>query len=284
MSYTTLVTREVLARHLQDPEWVLFDCRFDLADPAAGQAKYARAHIPGARYAHLEAHLSGPKTSTSGRHPLPDSDKLATRLGAWGVDEHKQVVAYDDAGGAMAARLWWLLRWLGHRAVAVLDGGFGGWHDEQRPLTSAPPRIMPAEFTARPNAAAHVDSAFVERNLIDKRATVLDARARPRFLGELEPIDPVAGHVPHALNRPFDMNLNARGEFLPPAELEQSLQNSLRGAAPEKVIHMCGSGVTAAHNLLAMDVAGLAGSRLYAGSWSEWITDRGRPRAVGDDT
>jgi thiosulfate/3-mercaptopyruvate sulfurtransferase len=283
MHYTTLIARDVLARHLEDPKWIVFDCRFDLGDPAAGQRAYDQAHIPGARYAHLDADLSGPRTPNTGRHPLPDPHRLAAKLGAWGVDVRKQVVAYDDAGGAMAARLWWLLRWLGHEAVVVLDGGFKRWRDEGRPLTSTRPQIRPAEFSPAPNAAAFVDSDYVEANLAAKRSIILDARARPRFLGEVEPIDPVAGHIPGALNRPFDMNLDEHGDFLAPAVLRESLRSSLPDIDPEQVVHMCGSGVTACHNLLAMEAAGLSGSRLYPGSWSEWITDPRRARATADD-
>lgn len=281
MTYTTIVPRDALARHLKDASWVIFDCRFNLADAAAGEAAYRESHIPGARYAHLERDLSAPKTANTGRHPLPDPEELATKLGGWGVDAHKQVVAYDDAGGAMAARLWWLLRWLGHAAVAVLDGGLNRWREEGLALTEMPPHLQPTTFVAQPRRDVYVDSRFVERNLVEKGNIVVDARARPRFAGETEPIDPVAGHIPGARNRPFDANLDARGDFLPPSELRGALQALLPNVAPEHVVHMCGSGVTACHNLLAMEAAGLVGSRLYVGSWSEWITDPRRPLATG---
>ncbi|MGH8502892.1 MAG: sulfurtransferase [Gammaproteobacteria bacterium] len=282
MTYKTLVKRDTLARHLQDPRWVIIDCRFNLADPAAGEAAYCENHIPNARYANLERDLSGPKTATTGRHPLPDPRALARTFGDWGIDNRTQVVAYDDAGGAMAARLWWLMRWLGHTAVAVLDGGIGRWREERRPLGAELPQIARARFSLQLDHDAWVGSDFIERNLTEKQSIVLDARAAERFSGKTEPIDPVAGHIPHALNRPFDRNLDMRGEFLPPAALRQSLITALPGTSPERVIHMCGSGVTACHNLLAMEIAGLSGSRLYAGSWSEWITDPARPRASND--
>lgn len=280
--YETLVDRDALERHLQDPRWVIIDCRFNLAEPAAGEAAYRENHIPNARYAHLERDLSGAKTPFTGRHPLPESQALARRLGDWGIDNAKQVIAYDDAGGAMAARLWWLMRWLGHIAVTVLDGGIIRWREERRPLTAEPPRIIRAEFSPRIDHESLVDSDFVARNLTEKQSTVLDARAAERFSGKTEPIDPVAGHIPGAVNRPFDRNLDARGEFLKPAALRESFREALPDTDPERVIHMCGSGVTACHNLLAMEIAGLSGSRLYAGSWSEWITDPHRPRASCD--
>jgi thiosulfate/3-mercaptopyruvate sulfurtransferase len=281
--YTTIVARDILQRHLQDPGWIIFDCRFNLAAPAAGEAAYRESHIPGARYAHLERDLSAPKTAVTGRHPLPDPEQLARKLGDWGVNNRKQVIAYDGAGGVIAARLWWLIRWLGHNAVAVLDGGFNRWCEEERPVNAEPPQIEPAEFKASLVADAWDDSAYVERNLAEQNYIVLDARAAPRFAGEQEPIDPVAGHIPGAVNRPFDMNLDAHGDFRPPVELRQTFCDLLANMEPERIVHMCGSGVTACHNLLAMEAAGLCGSRLYVGSWSEWITDPRRPRATGKD-
>lgn len=282
ITYQTLVSRDTLARHIQDPRWVIVDCRFNLADPAAGEAAYRESHLPHARYAHLERDLSGAKTDTTGRHPLPAPQTLARRLGDWGIDHTRQVIAYDDAGGAMAARLWWLLRWLGHDAVAVLDGGINRWREEQRPLTAEPPRVERAEFSPQVDHDAWVGSDFIERNLTEQENIVLDARVAERFSGKVEPIDPVAGHIPDALNRPFDRNLDARGEFRPAATLRDAFREMLPDANPTRVIHMCGSGVTACHNLLAMEIAGLPGSRLYAGSWSEWITDSARPRIAGD--
>ena len=277
-SHTTLIGREELERHLQDPDWVILDCRFDLANPAAGENTYGKSHVVNARYAHLERDLSSPKTATTGRHPLPDPEQLAEKLTAWGVGENKQVVAYDDASGAIAARLWWLLRWLGHRNVAVLDGGFTRWCDEGRPVSAELPSVESARFVARPQFSAYVDTAFVAHNLVEREAIIVDARAESRFVGEVEPIDLAAGHIPGARNRPFEANLDAHGHFLPAATLKKAFCELLSDAPAQQVVHMCGSGVTACHNILAMEIARLTGSRLYAGSWSEWITDPKRPR------
>jgi thiosulfate/3-mercaptopyruvate sulfurtransferase len=276
---TTLVDTETLARHLDDPRWVVFDCRFTLTDPEAGRRAYAAGHIPGARYAHLEEDLSRAVTSTTGRHPLPDPDVLSRKLGDWGVDESKQVVVYDGSFGAMAARLWWLLRWLGHEACALLDGGFPKWQREGRPVTPGLPRVTPATFRPRVDDRLWVDSRFVEHALKGDAYLIVDARAEERFRGEIEPLDKVAGHIPGAFNRPYEDNLDMGGEFLSDETLHEDYVALLGGVPPEHVIVMCGSGVTACHNLLAMEHAGLRGARLYAGSWSEWITDPRRPVA-----
>jgi len=283
VSFTTLVTTEELERRLDDPGWVVVDCRFTLTDPQAGRRAYAEGHIPGARYAHLDEDLSGPRTPTSGRHPLPDPAVLAQKLGAWGIDADKQVVVYDDTFGAMAVRLWWLLRWLGHGKVALLDGGWPAWKREGRPVSRELPRVRPAVFHPRPDDGMWVDAARVEALLGDSRYLLLDARAEERYSGEREPLDPVAGHVPGAVNRPYEDNLDPGGRFLPPEALRAAYLELLDGRPPERVIHMCGSGVTACHNLLAMEIAGLAGGKLYPGSWSEWITDPRRPTATGEE-
>lgn len=279
---STLVDTETLARHLDDPRWVVFDCRFTLTDPEAGRRAYVAGHIPGARYAHLEEDLSSPVGPGTGRHPLPNPAVLASKLGAWGVDATRQVVVYDDSFGAIAARLWWLLRWLGHEAVALLDGSFPKWQREGRPVTSEPPRAAPVRFAPRLRDELWVDSQFVARAVQDSTYLVLDARAEERFRGEVEPFDPVAGHVPGAINRPYEDNLDLSGEFLSEEALREDYTALLAGVPPERVIAMCGSGVTACHNLLAMEHAGLKGARLYAGSWSEWITDPRRPVAKGE--
>lgn len=276
---TTLVDTETLVRHLDDPRWVVFDCRFTLTDPEAGRRAYAAGHIPGARYAHLEEDLSGAVTSTTGRHPLPDPRVLARKLGDWGVDESKQVVVYDDSFGAMAARLWWLLRWIGHEACALLDGGFPKWQREGRPVIPELPRVAPATFRPRVDDRLWVDSRFVEHALKGDAYLIVDARTEERFRGEIEPLDKVAGHVPGALNRPYEDNLDMGGEFLSDETLHEDYAALIGGVPPDHVIVMCGSGVTACHNLLAMEHAGLRGARLYAGSWSEWITDPRRPVA-----
>jgi thiosulfate/3-mercaptopyruvate sulfurtransferase len=279
---TTILSTDELAAHLDDPQWVVFDCRFTLTDPGAGRTAYAHAHIPGARYAHLDEDLSSPKTAHSGRHPLPDPAVLAEKLGQWGVGEQSQVVVYDDSFGAIAVRLWWLLRWLGHDAVAVLDGGLPKWLREEKPVAQHLPDITPTIFHARPDHAMWVDTQDVQKALTHEQAILLDARAEVRFTGDREPIDPVAGHIPGAINLPFEDNLDLRGNLLPPAELREFYLGILQGRPASQVIHMCGSGITACHNLLAMEIAGLTGAKLYPGSWSEWITDQTRPITTGE--
>lgn len=279
--YRTLISPEALAEHLSDPRWRVIDCRFDLADSAAGYRAWQELHIPGAVYAHLERDLSGPVTSDSGRHPLPAADELAKRVSEWGIDATTQVVAYDASGGAMAARLWWLLRWLGHEAVAVLDGGWQTWQERELPVDSNSPSPERANFRRRAALALPVDSGEIER-AVDGESDwrLMDARAPERFRGDVEPIDAVAGHVPGALNRPFMDNLKPDGSFLMPEILRERFQTASAGRA-DRVVHYCGSGVTACHNVLAMEHAGLSGSRLYAGSWSEWIRDPQHPVAKG---
>ena len=277
--FTTLVTTDELARHLDDPRWVVFDCRHDLAQPGLGRAEYLQAHIPGARFMHMDEDLAGPTTGKNGRHPLPDPAVFAAKLGAAGVGPDTQVVAYDAQGGVNASRLWWMLRWLGHDAVAVLDGGLGKWLREERPVTAELPRPTAARFEARLRPLA-VDAARVLAELRAPGMKLLDARSGERYRGESEPIDPVAGHIPGSLNRFVRENLDG-GVFKPPARLREEFRALLGQSAPETVVHSCGSGVAACHNLLAMEIAGLAGSRLYPGSWSEWIADPARPRATG---
>lgn len=282
MKYTTLVSTAKLAEHLNDPRWVVFDCRFILTDPEGGRRLYSQGHVPGARYAHLDDDLSSPVTATSGRHPLPDPEVLARKLGEWGVGADTQVVVYDDSFGSMAVRLWWLLRWLGHDAVALLDGGFPRWKRDKYSLVTDLPAIRPDVFAARPNDAAwvSVDQVLTARD--GGCARIFDARPEDRFTGEREPLDKVAGHIPGTCNWSFEENLDMGGTFLPADELRGNYLQLLNGATPDHVIHTCGSGVTACHNILAMEIAGLPGSRLYPGSWSEWITDPARPVETGE--
>jgi len=258
------------------------DCRFVLTDPEAGRRAYAAGHIPGARYAHLNEDLSSPVTATSGRHPLPYPKVLAEKLGHWGIDKTSQVVAYDDTFGAMAARLWWLLRWLGHEAVAVLDAGFPKWVRENRPVTTLMPRIEATQFHPTINNALWVDAGQIVGMLDAKDGLLLDARSDERFRGEIEPFDKVAGHIPGASNMPYEDNLDFTGEFMSDEALREHYLSLLGQISPAKVVHMCGSGVTACHSILAMEHAGLSGAKLYAGSWSEWITDPKRPVAKGE--
>ena len=281
MSMRTLIEAEALAPLLGDARLRVFDCRFDLARPAYGRAAYAEEHVPGAIFADLNADLSAPATASSGRHPLPAPEEFAARLRAWGVNADSRVVAYDDNNGAYAARLWWMLRWLGHDEVAVLDGGMRRWLQLGLPLSEDVPAPVPGNFIARPRPAMAVSAPAVLEAASDRSARILDARAPERYRGEVEPIDKVAGHVPGARNHPFGMSLDSQGRFLPPQALRDTLAASLDGVAPESAIVYCGSGVTACHVLLALEHAGLAGARLYPGSWSEWSRDRSRPVATG---
>jgi thiosulfate/3-mercaptopyruvate sulfurtransferase len=264
---------------------VLLDCRFDLNDPGAGRRAYAEGHIPGARHADLNQDLSSPVTSTSGRHPLPAPDALAEYFAAAGIRGGTQVIAYDEANGSFAARAWWLLGWLGKAPVAVLDGGFKAWVAAGAPVETGEPK--PAHGGAQPAFTVHLrpetvlTATDVLRALEDPRRLLVDARAAERFAGAVEPLDPVAGHVPGAVNHPFTGNLGEDGRFLPAAELRRRWLDRLRGTEPADAILMCGSGVTACHNILAMASAGLPGGKLYAGSWSEWIRDPERPVARG---
>jgi len=278
LSYTTLVDVATLARHLGEADWLVVDVRHQLADTAYGERVYAEGHVPGAVFLHCDRDLSGPTTGSNGRHPLPAPDELAAHLGAIGVGAATQVVVYDDAQGMIAGRLWWLLRWLGHERVAVLDGGLQAWQAANQPLNSALPSPRPANFVARP-IDAMVDAGYVQAFLQTSRMHLVDARSPDRFRGENETIDPVGGHIPGAVNRFFRDNLQADGRFKPAAELRSEWLQVLAGAAPERVVHQCGSGVSACHNMLAMEIAGLPGSRLYAGSWSEWCADHRRPVA-----
>lgn len=273
---TTLVSTAQLADHLDDPQWVVFDCRHDLAKPDSGAKDYAGAHIPGARFLHLDRDLAAPPTGKNGRHALPDPQRFMRALGAAGVDANKQVIAYDGQTGVYAARLWWMLRWLGHEAVAVLDGGYGKWTREQRPVASDLPQPVAAHFTGAPRAL-WVDADDVLRSLGRPGRVLVDARAPDRFRGENETLDPVGGRIPGSVNRFFRDNLDSGACFKPAADLRQVFTALLGGHAPDSVVHSCGSGVSACHNLLAMEIAGLSGSRLYPGSWSEWCSDPGRP-------
>jgi thiosulfate/3-mercaptopyruvate sulfurtransferase len=277
--FTTLIAAEALAKHLDDPEWIVFDCRHDLADYHHGRRAYGEAHLPGALFAHLDEDLSGTKTGLNGRHPLPHPRTLALRLGTLGVDNTKQVVAYDASGGCYAARLWWMLRWIGHTRVAVLDGGWPAWVAAGLPVETAASRPTPSAYTLQPNPDFTVSATFLASHLDDGSTVIVDARSPDRFRGENETLDPVAGHIPGALNRFFKLNLESDGRFKQRDALKSEFGQLLGPHERALVVHQCGSGVTACHNLLAMEHAGLGGSRLYPGSWSEWVSDRSRPVA-----
>jgi thiosulfate/3-mercaptopyruvate sulfurtransferase len=287
MSFGTLIDAAALRELAGRPDVAVIDCRFDLINPEGGRRAYLKGHIPGARYADLNKDLSAPVSPNSGRHPLPLPKDFAATLGRLGIGNATQVIAYDDAGGSFAARLWWLLRWLGHGAVAVLDGGINGWtaaggtleSGEEKPL----PRGTEGGDRASPpiDGAAVIETAEIAAFLTDPKHLLVDARAAERFAGLVEPIDAVPGHIGGAVNHPFSANLAPDGRFLPAAELKRLWDARLGGRKAKHVAAMCGSGVTACHNLLSLEIAGLRGAKLYAGSWSEWIRDPKRPVARG---
>ena len=276
-----LVRPEQLALHLRDPAWVVFDCRHDLQDHAKGRRLYDEGHVPGARFAAVETDLSGAKTGRNGRHPLPAPEAFADYLARQGVSEKSMVVAYDDIGGMYAARLWWMARWIGLTRVALLDGGLPKWMAENRPVDRAAPVPVAAKLTARVDASLVWTADEVLAQLNDPAYALVDARTAERYRGETEPIDPVAGHIPGAVNRFYKMNLNADLTLRPAAELAREFADLTGRRPPGRVGHHCGSGVTACANIFAMELAGLAGSKLYNGSWSEWVSDRARPVAKG---
>ena len=283
MLFTTLIDPSSLKGALHEPNVAVVDCRFDLMKPDAGHRAYLAGHIPKARYADLNKDLSSPVSSDSGRHPLPDPRVFAATLRSWGIGEDTQVIAYDDGAGSYAARLWWMLRWLGHGAAAVLDGGLQAWILAGGALSAGEEPAAPdgpaGRFVPHVDEEAVIGAAQVAARLGDPRFSLVDARAAERFAGTIEPIDAVAGHIPGAVNHPFSENLAKDGRFLPAAELRRRWLTRLKGTEPSKVAAMCGSGVTACHNLLSLEIAGLGGAKLYAGSWSEWIRDSSRPIA-----
>jgi len=282
MSFTTLISPAELAAHLDDPTWAIVDCRFALAEPAKGRRDYLAAHIPGAVYAHLDEDLSGSIVpGKSGRHPLPVIDDFVSTLSAWGIGDGVQVVVYDDAGGVYAGRLWWMLRWLGHDAVALLDGDWRLWQAEGRPTRSGVEQRASRPFMPRPRPHLLATSDEIAGRLGAPDLHLFDARAADRYRGENETIDPMAGHIPGAINAPYANNLDADGRFLSAGELRERYEALLGDAPVEEAIFYCGSGVSAVHDLIALEVAGLGLPRLYVGSWSEWSADPARPVATG---
>jgi thiosulfate/3-mercaptopyruvate sulfurtransferase len=280
MTYTTIISSIDLNTHLNDNDWVIIDCRFSLADTEAGFKAYRHGHIPNARYAHLDKDLSSNITDFTGRHPLPNFSQLVKKLGEWGIDNNSQIVVYDDASGAFAGRLWWLLRYIGHNKVAVLDGGYKHWQKLSFPVITTLPTIKPSIFRAYPEENPGLTALDLQNSLARKAICLIDARTPERFCGKQEPIDTVAGHIPGAINRPFQSNLDSKGFFLSAEVLRNQFKTLIGDKYPAQVVHMCGSGVTACHNLLAMEVAGLSGSKLYEGSWSEWIRNKNRAIAT----
>jgi thiosulfate/3-mercaptopyruvate sulfurtransferase len=280
--FNTLIDPVQLAEHLTDPAYVVVDVRHDLARPDHwGEEQYAAGHLPGARFAHIDRDLSAPKTGRNGRHPLPSPEAAAALFGRLGIAPGTQVVAYDQGSGMFASRLWWMLRWLGHDAVAVLDGGFERWTRDGRPVSVDVPPPSRATFATahvRPTASA----TEIGNALGSDALTLVDARVAERYRGDVEPLDPVAGHIPGARNRPYLHNVNPDATFKPADELRREFA-ALLGATPlDRVVHYCGSGVTGCHNVLAMEIAGMPGTRLYPGSWSEWCADPARPVETGD--
>jgi thiosulfate/3-mercaptopyruvate sulfurtransferase len=278
MNHQTLIEAGDLARLIEQGDVLVCDCRFDLNDLAAGHHAYREGHIPGAIHIDLERDLSAAPNGTNGRHPLPDRVAFAAHMAALGVRRDRLVVSYDASGGYYASRLWWMLRWVGHGRVAVLDGGLQAWTAAGLPLKQGDEHASPGDLTASPEPAMpSIDVAGVEANLDGGDLLVVDARTAARFHGEPHPLDTASGHIPGAGNRFFQFNLTPEGRFKPAEELAREFPTVLRGTSSDHVVHQCGSGVTATHNLMAMEVAGLKGSRLYPGSWSEWTSDPTRP-------
>ncbi|HEU0231279.1 MAG TPA: sulfurtransferase [Burkholderiaceae bacterium] len=286
--FNLLISAAQLQDRLARPGCLVFDVRHSLADHQAGRRAYEQAHVPGALYLDHEQQLCAPRTGHNGRHPLPDLADFAALMCFQGLTSDSQVVAYDDSGGMFAAHLWWMLRWLGHPAVAVLDGGWGAWRaaggsvesGSNSPSVSEARAVQSLGSTGQP-AMPTVDAQAVLDNIQSAVFAVIDARAGDRFRGESEPMDPVAGHIPGALNRPFQQNLRPDGRFKDPGVLRTEFDAATKGLPASRIAHQCGSGITACHNLFAMELAGLRGSALYPGSWSEWCSDPSRPTATG---
>ena len=275
--FTTLISPADLVPHLADDDWIVIDCRFDLSDPPKGERLYLESHIPSARYAHLDHDLSGEKTGTNGRHPLPSAEQMRERFSAMGISPGKQVVVYDTDSGMHASRLWWMLRYMGHDAAALLDGGFARWTSEGRPVRGGREQWRAGAFIGAPRESWRLTAQAVQQGLDDPGRLLVDARSEERFRGENETLDKKAGHIPGATNYFFQRNLRDDKTFKSPEELRAAWDSVLGSRRPDQVVMYCGSGVTACHNLLAMEHAGLPGARIFPGSWSEWSADDSRP-------
>jgi thiosulfate/3-mercaptopyruvate sulfurtransferase len=275
--HTTLISTESLAAHLNEPSWLIADCRYNLKDEEWGRAQYSAAHISGAVFVNLAHDLAGPRTGTNGRHPLPSPEAMASAFARLGIGDDTQVIAYDQDAGPFAARLWWMLRYLGHDSVAVLDGGFAKWLREDRPVHRGEETRPAAAFTPRLRKGMRVTVDDVVARLGDASTLLVDARSAERFAGQPDPLDSVPGHIPGARNRPYRHNISDEGTMRPGSELKADFEQVLGGRRPDETVMYCGSGVTACHNLLAMEHAGLRGAKLFAGSWSEWEADPKRP-------
>jgi thiosulfate/3-mercaptopyruvate sulfurtransferase len=272
-----LTSTQTLSQHLRDPSWVIFDCRHDLFDLAKGENQYREGHIPGAHFANVDIDLSGEKSGSNGRHPLPSPAAFTAFLARHGVSNMSTIVAYDDVGGQFAARLWWMARWIGLNEVMLLDGGITKWVADRLALSREVPAPRTAALRGQANPLMLWSAAEVFAHIDDKDISLVDARAAERYHGEVEPIDPVAGHIPNAANRFYKMNLNADLTFRIADEIKREFDALINQKRAENVVHYCGSGVTACANIFAMEYAGLTGSKLFAGSWSEWVADPSRP-------
>lgn len=277
MSFSKIVSAHDLFENINNPNWIVFDCRFSLANENYGASSYKKGHIPNAYYVDLNKDLSSEIRDYTGRHPLPDFTTLVKKLSNWGVSGSKQVVVYDDACTGFSARMWWLLKIMGHENVAVLDGGFSNWGRHSLPITTVlPNKTQSSSFRSYLDSSQWLNPLEIQNGLARNEILLIDARTKERFNGSHEPIDPVAGHIPKAINRPFGQNFDSNGLFLPRSVLFEQFAELTRSFESKNVVHMCGSGVTAICNLLAMEIADLEGSKLYAGSWSEWIVDKNR--------
>ncbi len=272
MEYNTIISPQSVVNHLSDPEWVIIDCRFSLGEPDRGEVEYRSAHIPGSYYAHLDRDLSSPVIpGVTGRHPLPVISEFLVLVRKWGVDTNSQVVVFDHGNGSIAARLWWIFRWLGHDRVAVLDGGWVNWINLQLPVSTEIPDHKNGSFTADVREWMSIDAEKINQIRKERDWKLVDARTEERYLGLVEPIDPVAGHIEGAVNHPFSLNINDSDFWKSPLELKNQIIKSGLDGSPNKTVFYCGSGVTACHNVLAYKHAGLGDTLLYPGSWSEWI-------------
>jgi thiosulfate/3-mercaptopyruvate sulfurtransferase len=283
MSYKTIISSDILKKNIDNKDFIIFDCRCDVKDSTYGLQAYNEGHIPNSIFVDIDADLASEKTVNSGRHPLPDPDTLSEKLSQWGFNSSKQAVVYDDAGGAFAGRMWWILRWLGHTNVAVLDGALGGWMASGGKLTQDNTIFERSVFVPNIQDAMHVSIKDVEDAQYKMDKLIVDARSKERYLGIKDPVDPIAGHIPGAISHPLGQNLDKKGHFKSVEELKHTFSKLIGEAESNDIISMCGSGITACHNILALEIAGVHGIKLYVGSWSEWIMDKSRPIATIDD-
>ena len=282
MIYKTIISADDLKNNLSNQNFIIFDCRCDIKDTGYGIKAYTEGHIPNSIFVDVDADLASEKTSTTGRHPLPDVNILSEKLSQWGFSNNKQAIIYDDAGGAFASRMWWILKWLGHDKAAVLDGALGGWMASGGKLTTENTIFERSTFTPSLRDEMHVQIKEVEDAQYKMDKLIIDARSKERYLGIKDPVDPVAGHIPGAISSPLGQNLDKKGHFKSAEELKHNFNKVIGETSSSDIISMCGSGITACHNILALELAGISDVKLYVGSWSEWITDKSRPIATID--